>query len=279
MQAIEKRIQGAVEALNGRLGGRRPTVGMVLGSGLGSFAETVQDPVAIPYGEIPGFPTSAVAGHAGRLVVGTVGATPVAVMQGRVHYYEGWDLADVVFPVRVLVRLGCQILVITNAAGGINPGYAAGDLVLLTDHLNYVGTNPLRGPNEESLGPRFPDMSAAYDPALRALALEVGRSQNLDLKLGVYAALSGPSYETPAEIRALRTLGADLVGMSTVPEVIAATHLGARVVGMSCVTNLAAGISPVPLSHEEVKETASRVEKVFVAFMGALAARLGSEVA
>jgi len=278
MQDIEQRIQGAVEALHGRLGGRRPTVGMVLGSGLGSFAETVQGPVAIPYGEIPGFPTSAVAGHAGRLVVGQVGDTTAAVMQGRVHYYEGWDLVDVVFPVRVLVRLGCRILVITNAAGGINPGYVAGDLVLLTDHLNYVGTNPLRGPNVDTLGPRFPDMSTAYDPALRSVALEVGRSQNLDLKTGVYAALSGPSYETPAEIRALRTLGADLVGMSTVPEVIAARHLGARIVGMSCVTNLAAGISPVPLSHEEVKETAARVEQQFVAYMGALVRRLGGEV-
>ena len=270
----QQMISKACSKLKKRFGDRQPVVGMILGSGLGRFADSLKDSIVVPYGEIPGFPTSSVAGHKGQLVLGRVGETWVLVMQGRVHYYEGYDLAEVVFPTRVLVSLGCKMLVVTNAAGGIHADFKPGDLVLLSDHLNLMGANPLRGPNPDALGPRFPDMSTAYDPGLRALAKEVARAQNVDLKSGVYAALAGPTYETPAEIRMLRTMGADLVGMSTVPEAIAANHMGARVLGISCVTNLAAGISPVPLSHEEVSETANRVEKVFVGLISALAERL-----
>ncbi len=268
-------IRQARQKLKGLFGDRSPTVGLILGSGLGRFADSLADKVVVPYGDIPGFPTSSVAGHAGQLVLGRVGETWVLVMQGRVHYYEGYDMSQVVLPTRVLVASGCSILVITNAAGGVHPDLAAGDLVLLYDHINLMGTNPLMGPNDESLGARFPDMSNAYDRELRELARDVARHNGVDLRSGVYAAMSGPSYETPAEIRMLRAMGADLVGMSTVPEVIAANHMGARVVGISCVTNLAAGISPAPLSHEEVAETASRVEKKFVGLIGALAQRLG----
>lgn len=271
---VTTKIEEACSELRKRFGDRAPRVGLILGSGLGSFADSLKNKVVVGYGDIPGFPTSSVKGHAGQLVLGQVGETWALVMQGRVHYYEGYEMSEVVFPTRVLVSLGCKILVVTNAAGGIHPDFEAGDLVLLHDHLNLMGTNPLRGANADSLGPRFPDMSDAYDSRLRALAREVARGENVDLRTGVYAALSGPTYETPAEIRMLRTLGADLVGMSTVPEVIAAGHMGARVIGISCVTNLAAGISPVPLSHEEVAETAGRVEKTFVGLIGALTQRL-----
>jgi len=271
---VTTKIEKACIKLRKRFGDRAPSVGLILGSGLGSFAGSLKDKVVVPYADIPGFPTSSVKGHAGQLVLGRVGETWALAMQGRVHYYEGYDMSEVVFPTRVLVSLGCKILVVTNAAGGIHPDLEAGDLVLLYDHVNLMGTNPLRGDNPDALGPRFPDMSAAYDPELRAVAKDVARAENVDLRTGVYAALSGPTYETPAEIRMLRTLGADLVGMSTVPEVIAACHMGARVIGISCVTNLAAGISPVPLSHEEVAETAGRVEKTFVGLISALTQRL-----
>jgi len=271
---VTTKIEKACNKLRKRFGDRTPQVGLILGSGLGSFADSLKDRVVVGYGDIPGFPTSSVKGHAGQLVLGRVGETWALVMQGRVHYYEGYDMSEVVFPTRVLISLGCKILVITNAAGGVHPDLNAGDLVVLHDHLNLMGANPLRGDNHDALGTRFPDMSTAYDPKLRALTKEVARAENVDLRTGVYAALSGPSYETPAEIRMLRTMGADLVGMSTVPEVIAANHMGARVIGLSCVTNLAAGISPVPLSHEEVAETAGRVEKTFVGLIGALTQRL-----
>ncbi len=271
---ITTKIEKACTKLRKRFGDRTPRVGLILGSGLGSFADSLKDRVVVGYGDIPGFPTSSVKGHAGQLVLGRVGETWALVMQGRVHYYEGYEMSEVVFPTRVLVSLGCKILVITNAAGGVHADLNAGDLVVLHDHLNLMGVNPLRGDNPDGLGTRFPDMSTAYDPKLRALTKEVARAENVDLRTGVYAALSGPSYETPSEIRMLRTMGADLVGMSTVPEVIAANHMGARVVGLSCVTNLAAGISPTPLSHEEVAETAGRVEKTFVGLIGALTQRL-----
>jgi purine-nucleoside phosphorylase len=271
---VTTKIEKACNKLRKRFGDRTPRVGLILGSGLGSFADSLKDKVVVSYEDIPGFPTSSVKGHAGQLVLGRVGETWALVMQGRVHYYEGYDLSEVVFPTRVLVSMGCKILVITNAAGGVHADLEAGDLVVLHDHLNLMGANPLRGDNADSLGTRFPDMSTAYDPKLRALTKEVARAENIDLRTGVYAALSGPSYETPAEIRMLRTMGADLVGMSTVPEVIAANHMGARVIGLSCVTNLAAGISSVPLSHEEVAETAGRVEKTFVGLIGALTQRL-----
>jgi purine-nucleoside phosphorylase len=279
MKDLNAKMDKAVARLRKRLEDKQPRVGLILGSGLGSFAERLHDSVVVPYGDIPGFPVSSVAGHAGQLVLGRVGETWCLVMQGRVHYYEGYGLDEVVFPTRVLVAHGCRAMVITNAAGGIHPDLAAGDLVLLRDHLNLMGANPLRGPNPDSLGPRFPDMSAAYDPALRAITKQVAREQNVDLKTGVYAALSGPTYETPAEIRMLASLGADLVGMSTVPEVIAANHMGARVVGLSCVTNLAAGISPTPLTHDEVAETARRVESTFVGLLDALVPWLDEAVA
>lgn len=247
----------------------RPDVGIILGSGLGAFADRFSEATAIPYAEIPGFPTSSVPGHAGRLVIGKLGSATVVAMQGRVHYYEGYSPAQVVFPARVLCRLGIRALVVTNAAGGIRRDLAPGDLMRITDHLNLSGMNPLLGPNDERLGPRFPDMSTAYDPALGGLLDEVAAGLGTELKSGVYACLSGPSYETPAEIRMLRILGADAVGMSTVPEVIAATHMGVKVVGISCITNYAAGIGDKPLSHEEVAEVADRVADRFAALLGA----------
>ena len=237
-----------------------PQVGVVLGSGLGEFAESVAEPTSIAYADVPHFKTVSVAGHAGRLVLGNIGPVSVAVLQGRLHYYEGHDIADVVFPVRVLAKLGIRSLLLTNAAGGINPAFQPGNLMIIRDHINLTGLNPLRGANDERLGPRFPDMSAAYDPAIQeiiAAALEEG---GLPGRRGVYAGLIGPSYETPAEIHTLAALGADAVGMSTVSEAICARHMGMRVAGISCITNLAAGISAQPLSHREAIETAERVK-------------------
>lgn len=240
-----------------------PKIGIILGSGLGAFADTLKDKVVIPYGELPNFPHSSVPGHAGRLVFGTLDGEPIVAMQGRVHFYEGYEPWQVALPARVLCLLGIKSLMVTNAAGGVNLGFRPGDLMAITDHLNLAGWNALIGPNDDRLGPRFPDMSTAYHPGLRGLLLDTARRQKLELKQGVYALLSGPSYETPAEIRALRHLGADAVGMSTVPEVVAANHMGVRVVGVSCITNLAAGIGDKPLSHEEVAETANQVAEVF----------------
>lgn len=257
------RIEQAVAAVREKAPGYAPKVGLILGSGLGAFADRLERKVAIPYADLPHFPSSSVPGHAGKLVLGEVGGTPVVVMQGRVHAYEGYAQNEVVFPARVLCRLGIHTLIVTNAAGGIHPDFSPGDLMVLTDHLNLSGQNPLRGPNDDRLGPRFPDMSEPYSRALTVKLLEVGRSLGLTLRTGVYAILSGPSYETPAEIRMLRTLGADAVGMSTVPEVIAARHMGVRVAGVSCITNFAAGIGEVPLSHEEVAETAEKVRGIF----------------
>ncbi len=257
------RIDACVNVIRARLPGFTPKLGVILGSGLGAFADTLERAVSIDYRELPDFPTSSVHGHAGRLVCGYRGAVPVVAMAGRVHFYEGYSPQQVAFPARVLCRLGAKHLTITNAAGGINTGFGVGDLMAITDHLNLSGFNPLIGPNEDALGPRFPDMSHAYDPAalgvLRASAQAVGAQ----LREGVYVALSGPSYETPAEIRMLRTLGGDAVGMSTVPEVIVASHMGVKVTGISCITNLAAGISAQKLSHDEVAETANKVKDVF----------------
>lgn len=241
-------------------------VGMVLGSGLGRVADIVLEgdgAVAIDYASIPHFPTSSVEGHKGRLVYGQADGQPVLLMQGRVHRYEGYSPAQVSFPAKVLLALGVDRLVLTNAAGGIADGMVPGDLMLLTDHLNLTGDNPLIGKNDDRLGPRFPDMSATYSPELLELARGVAKGQGLSMREGVYAGLNGPTYETPAEIRMLRTLGADAVGMSTVYEAIAAAHGGARVLGISCITNLAAGMSTESLSHDEVKETAALVEKPF----------------
>ncbi|HTV82457.1 MAG TPA: purine-nucleoside phosphorylase [Acidobacteriaceae bacterium] len=238
----------------------RPALGIVLGSGLGSFAGQVEQPATISYAEIPHFPHSTVPGHGGRLVIGAIGGVPAAVMQGRVHAYEGYTSDEVTFPVRVLGRFGVKTLVLTNAAGGINEGLRQGQLVLISDHINLSGRNPVSGPHDERFGPRFFDMSDAYSARLRALAKEAAEDMDLDLEEGVYISVLGPSFESPAEIRAFRTMGADLVGMSTVQETIAARQMGIEVLGISCVTNLAAGIQATPLSHEEVLETGRAVE-------------------
>ena len=252
----------------------RPNVGCVLGSGLGAFAEQVAERTEIPYGEIPHWPRSTAIGHAGKLVMGKVDGVAVAVMAGRVHFYEGYSMQQVTFPVRVLGSLGIKSLLLTNAAGGIHSGYKQGCLVLICDHLNLQGDNPLKGPNEDRWGPRFPDMTEAYDRGFRELAHQAAREQGTELYEGVYAALSGPSYETPAEIRYLRAIGADLVGMSTVPEVIVAAHMGIRCLAISCVTNLAAGISPTKLSHHEVMETGERVRGELTSLLTKLLPRM-----
>ncbi|HUU06718.1 MAG TPA: purine-nucleoside phosphorylase [Patescibacteria group bacterium] len=251
-----------------------PRVGVVLGSGLGEFAAQVEEKTVSEYADIPHFKKVSVAGHVGRLVLGKVGSMPVAVLQGRYHYYEGYDIADVVFPVRVLAKLGIKSLLLTNAAGGIGRELRSGDLMVIRDHINLLGVNPLRGANDERLGPRFPDMSAVYDPEFQDIIASAEEEIGLAAKKGVYLALSGPCYETPAEIRMLAALGADAVGMSTVPEAICARHMGVRVAGISCVTNLAAGISSQPLSHQEVTETAERVKNDFIRLLQRVIPRL-----
>lgn len=256
----------------------RPRVGLVLGSGLGAFADEFEAVTRIDYKKIPHFPRSTAEGHAGRLVVGKVGAVPVAAMQGRVHFYEGYALRDVIFPMRVFARVGIRAVILTNAAGGISREYKQGCLVVLRDHINLQGSNPLIGPNDERFGPRFHDMTQAYWKAYREAAVAEGRRLGIEIFEGVYAALTGPSYETPAEIRYLRTIGADLVGMSTVPEVIAARHMGLRVLGISCVTNMAAGILDRPINHEEVLKTGERVKGQFVALLRAVIPRIAEDV-
>jgi len=256
----------------------RPRIGLVLGSGLGAFGDELAGAVRIPYEKIPDFPRSTAVGHAGRLVIGKVGQVGVAAMQGRVHFYEGYSPKDVIFPMRVFGRIGVRAVILTNAAGGINLEYKQGCLVVLRDHINLQGTNPLIGLNDERFGPRFHDMSEAYAKSFAAIALEEARRLGLDIFEGVYAALTGPSYETPAEIRYLRHIGADVVGMSTVPEVIAARHMGIRVLGISCVTNMAAGILDKIINHEEVLETGERVKGQFVALLRAVIPRIAAEV-
>jgi purine-nucleoside phosphorylase len=260
---LYEQIQDTVLAIRQRAGGLSPRVGIILGSGLGAFADGFERKVAIPYADLPHFPHSSVPGHAGRLVLGLVGGEPVVAMQGRVHSYEGYSPVQVAFPARVLCALGIRALVVTNAAGGINTQFAPGDLMVITDHINLSGWNALTGPNDDRLGTRFPDMSRAYSPDFRARLLESAQRTQVVLRQGVYAMVSGPSYETPAEIRMLRTLGADAVGMSTVPEAVAAGHMGVPVAGISCITNLAAGVGDKPLTHEEVAETANRVAGIF----------------
>lgn len=252
----------------------QPRLGLILGSGLGDFADNVQDAVVLPYSEIPNFPLSTVAGHSGQLVLGKIKDVPVVVMQGRVHAYEGYSMNEVTFPTRVLGLLGIQHLIVTNAAGGINPGYGQGAIVALSDHINLTGKNAVSGPNEPRFGPRFFDMTRAYSPALRTLAREEAERQGWKLEEGVYIAVLGPSYETPAEIRAFRILGADLVGMSTVHEVIAARHMGIEVLGLSVVTNMAAGVLDQPINHEEVMETGRRIAGQFTSLLTALIPQL-----
>lgn len=272
------RLDEAARAIRGRRPAA-PLVGLVLGSGLGSFADGLRDRLAVPYGEIPNFPVSTgVVGHAGELVLGRVGQTPVAVLSGRVHFYEGRPMADAVFPARALARLGVRAVVLTNAAGGVRTTFRPGDLMILTDHINGFGTNPLIGPNDEALGPRFPDMSAVYDPALRRIAKAAGRQLRIPLKEGVYIGLHGPSYETPAEIRAIRRIGADAVGMSTVPEAIALRHAGVRILGISTITNMAAGILKKPLVHSEVLETTQRIGTRLVTLLTAIVPKIAEAV-
>lgn len=253
-----------------------PVLAVVLGSGLGDFANDLKNSLAIPYEEIPHFPRSTAIGHAGKLVVGKFGAVTIAAMQGRVHQYEGYTVKQAAFPVRVFGRMGLKAVVLTNAAGGINAKYGQGALVMLSDHINLQGTNPLSGPNEERFGPRFPDMTEAYSREFRQMATEEAQRLGIELHEGVYAALAGPSYETPAEIRYLRSIGADLVGMSTVPEVIVARHMGLKVLAISCVTNMAAGLSNQTINHEEVLETGRRVRGKFLALLGAVIPRMAA---
>jgi purine-nucleoside phosphorylase len=254
----------------------QPRVGVILGSGLGDVVDSLEIEAAIPYGDIPGAKASSVAGHAGRMILARVHDTPVVVMQGRIHFYEGHEMQEVMFLSRVIGRLGIERLIVTNAAGGVNTKFKAGDLMLISDHINLMGINPLRGPNIDALGVRFPDMSDAYPETLRTMAKEVARELGQLLQEGVYLALSGPTYETPAEIRAFRTLGADAVGMSTVPEVIAMSQMEIPVLGISCITNMAAGILKQKLTHQEVMETTARVQKDFTALVLGCLQKLGA---
>jgi len=270
--------------LRARMGTLAPQIGVVLGSGLGAAAEAATDTVIIPYNEIPHFPQSTVEGHSGRLVCGQLGGVPVVIMQGRVHFYEGYTPLQVTFPMRVLGALGLRTVVLTNATGGIAEGYHVGQLVVLADHINMMGWNPLVGPNEPRFsfrpgaGLRFFDMTEAYSKELRSLAHEAATEEDFELGEGVYLATPGPSFETPAEIRAFRSLGATLVGMSTVPETLVARHMGLEVLGISCVTNLAAGLGATKLSHEEVNETGRQVEHRLVALLKRLAPKIAAYV-
>ncbi|QJC51810.1 purine-nucleoside phosphorylase [Paenibacillus albicereus] len=273
IQQQASHIQEAVDYIASR-SPVMPQIGLIMGSGLGILADLIEEAVTISYESIPHFPVSTVEGHAGELLVGKLGGVPVILMKGRFHMYEGYGAELTAFPVRVMKALGADKLVVTNAAGGINTGYSAGDLMLLSDHINFTGRNPLMGPNDSAVGVRFPDMSEAYSRRLRALAKEIAAEQGFELREGVYLAVLGPSYETPAEIRMMRTLGADAVGMSTVTEVIAARHCGLEVVGISCITNMASGILDQPLSHEEVIETTERVKSRFLNLVQTLVSRL-----
>ncbi len=256
----------------------RPKIGLVLGSGLGAFADELSEATRVPYAQIPAFPRSTAVGHAGQMVIGKAGGIPVAAMQGRVHLYEGYSTKEVAFPMRAFGRMGIRAAVLTNAAGGINLEYKQGALVILTDHINLQGQNPLVGPNDDRFGPRFPDMTQAYWKPYRAIALEAARKLGKTVYQGVYAGLLGPSYETPGEIRYLRAIGADLVGMSTISEVVAARHMGIRVLAISCVTNMAAGILDQVINHEEVLETGERVKGNFVALLRAVLPEIAKDV-
>lgn len=275
--SLYERAEHATRIIRARIN-VEPRIAVVLGSGLGGFADDFEDAAGIPYEEIPGFMRSTAQGHAGRLVVGKVDSVPVVAMQGRMHYYEGYSLEEVTFPIRTFSLLGIKTLILTNAAGGINVQLTQGGLMVLTDHLNLMGDNPLRGANDERFGPRFPDMSSVYSPELQELAIDEARAIGVDVRRGVYCALSGPSYETPAEIHLLRNLGADAVGMSTVPEAIVARHMGLEVLGISCITNMAAGISDEPINHEEVMATGDRVRESFTELLRRIVAGINKRV-
>jgi len=253
------------------------SVAIVLGSGLGAFAKELTEPIAIPYSEIPGFARATVEGHAGQLVVGRAGDVTVAAMQGRFHFYEGYSLEEVTFPIRVLKLLGVRTLVLTNAAGTLNVEFAPGSLMVISDHVNLLGANPLTGPNDDRFGPRFPDLTSVYAPELQNMVIEEARAMGMEMRRGIYAALSGPSYETPAEIHMVRTLGADAVGMSTVPEAIVARHMEMQVIGISCITNLAAGVSSRPIDHSQVMAIGERVRAQFTELILRVVARLKTQ--
>jgi purine-nucleoside phosphorylase len=268
-----ERVEETADAVRRRCG-TLPQTALILGSGLGDFAGTLAGAVVMPYGDLPNWPVSKVVGHPGKLVVGTVTGRRVAALAGRIHAYEGHALSTVVFATRVMGRLGVKELVVTNAAGGVNTALGRGALMVIEDHINLMGANPLMGQNDERFGPRFPDMTEVYSKRLRRIADEAAAAKGLTVAHGVYAALGGPSYETPAEIRYLRTVGADAVGMSTVPEAIAARHMGLEVLGLSCITNMAAGVLPQPLDHEDVLETTRQVRRTFIALLEGIIERL-----
>ena len=273
MSDLYDRVQEAAQAIRARTT-LVPQVGLILGSGLGGFADGLESATAIDYGDLPYFPRSHVVGHKGRLVLGTRRGARCVAMQGRVHFYEGHSAETISFPARVLIALGAKVIIVTNAAGGLNPTWTPGTLMLIRDHINMLPEHPLRGPNDDRLGVRFPDMTTAYAPELRALTKQVAERAGIALAEGVYVALTGPTYETPAEVKMLQTLGADATGMSTVPEVIVARHMGARVIGISCITNHAAGITGHALSHDEVTETAARVRTTFEGLLDGILAAL-----
>ncbi len=275
--SLYERAEHAARTIRARLS-VEPRIAIVLGSGLGGFADDFDDAVRIPYDQIPGFPRSTVEGHEGRLIVGKVDSVPVLAMQGRVHYYEGYALEEVTFPVRTFKLLGIKTLVLTNAAGGINVALTQGALMVISDHLNLIGDNPLRGPNDERFGPRFPDMSAVYSPALQELVVEEAKAIGVEVRRGIYGGLSGPSYETPAEIHLLRNLGADAVGMSTVPEAIVARHMDMEVLGISCITNMAAGLGDEPIDHAEVMATGDRVRGTFTQLLRKVVSAINNRV-
>jgi len=270
---MRKNVEAAAEFIRGKAQGV-PTVAIVLGSGLGDFASRLSGSVSLPYNVIPNWPVSTVIGHEGRLAIGDLDGHRVAALAGRAHFYEGHDLRTVTFPTRVLGVLGVKTLILTNSAGGVNTQFSPGRLMVIDDHINLMGANPLTGPNDERFGPRFPDMTDVYSPRLRKAADEAAASLGIELLHGVYAACQGPSYETPAEIRYLRKIGADAVGMSTVPEAIVARHMGIEVLGISCITNMAAGVLPQPLDHAEVMETTRRVRGQFIALLEGIIGRL-----
>lgn len=266
MSQLLVQMEEARAAIAGR-GGVTPRVGLILGSGLGDLANEIEGAVKIPYEEIPHFPVSTVEGHAGRLVIGTLCGVPVVAMQGRVHYYEGYSMQQITFPVRVMKALGCQTVFVTCASGGLNPNFRAGDIMLIRDFINMMGEDPLRGPNEPKLGPRFPAMVGALTPALLETAEQVAARLGIQVQKGVYSPISGPSYNTSAELRVLQILGSDAVGMSTVPEIVVAAHMGMAVLGIACITDMALPDHPVHLTHEQVMETANRTKPQFIALV------------
>jgi purine-nucleoside phosphorylase len=270
--SLYSRAENAARTIRSRTG-TEARIALVLGSGLGGFAEDFEEAARLPYREIPGFVSSTAQGHAGSLVAGKVAGVPVLAMQGRVHYYEGYSLEEVTFPIRAFKLLGINTLILTNAAGGVDVQLSQGSLMVISDHLNFMGVNPLRGPNDERFGPRFPDLTEVYSRELQELVVEESRALGITARRGVYAALAGPSYETPAEIHMLRAFAADAVGMSTVPEAIVARHMGMKVLGISCITNMAAGISATPINHEEVMETGERVREMFTQLLRRIIAK------